>query len=770
VEKFATQYWDASWITHSSSRLKDYEVFHFRNSFDLERVPGSFHVHVSADSRYKLYVNGQLVGLGPARSDLSHWNFDTYDLAEFLRRGKNTIAALVWNQGEHNALAQHSYRTAFIMEGVDAADALVSTPGAWRVNRNESYHPIIFKPVDPRLFWQYYVAGALDSLNASSYPWHWEQIEHDDALWDRPVVLGKGTPAGKENHTRWDLVPRTVGYLERTTKRFVQLRFTSGISPPASFPSKVGNVIHIPAYTRVTMLLDAAVESTGYPRLTVSGGKNSVIKIGYAETLLDIEKDNPFRWHKTDRDKVDGKKFVGVYDVYLADGGSSRTFTPLWMRTFRYVRLDITTQAEELTINDIDFEQVMYPFASDAKFVSNDSVHQKIFEACLLTIRTASQETYLDPYYEQMQYIGDTRIQALYGYYHFRDDRLSRSAIEQFQWSQNSDGLTMSRYPSDLPQYTPLFSLCWILMINDYWSLRGDDLFVKQFLPGVVRVLEWFETHRNNEGMFGGLPYLDFLDSHYDRNGTLERSASGSLMPYSLFYVYTVTKMKPLFSHFGKTADLDRFIATADQIRREVIENYYDVEKRLFADNKNKTVFSQHGNIMAVLTDCVRDSEKKNFMDRVLHDSTLAPVALYFKFYEFEALKDAGMGARILEELGDWKKMLTNNMHTFSEWLDDPRSDCHSWSAYPGYFFLSTIAGIKPGAPGFESVLIKPDVGNLSNVSAKVPHPSGTIAVSYKKKDFRWDVVINLPDGVHGVLKWRQSSYKLKAGTNSFRL
>src|SRR5579863_7709023 len=119
--------WEAQWITSPAAHLKSYEVYHFRRFFQLTTAPASFVVHVSADTRYKLFVNGKLVGLGPARSDLAHWNFDTYDLAPHLQQGSNLIAALVWNQGEWNGLAQHSYRTAFILQGDSTPEATINT-------------------------------------------------------------------------------------------------------------------------------------------------------------------------------------------------------------------------------------------------------------------------------------------------------------------------------------------------------------------------------------------------------------------------------------------------------------------------------------------------------------------------------------------------------------------------------------------------------------------------------------------------------------------
>jgi len=57
--------WPASWIAHPTASSNDYGVFHFRKSFDLPGKPASFVVHLSADNRYRFFVNGTPVCLGP---------------------------------------------------------------------------------------------------------------------------------------------------------------------------------------------------------------------------------------------------------------------------------------------------------------------------------------------------------------------------------------------------------------------------------------------------------------------------------------------------------------------------------------------------------------------------------------------------------------------------------------------------------------------------------------------------------------------------------
>src|SRR6476619_1962510 len=77
------QPWKAKWIAVPNTAPKGYGVYHFRKSFDLPVKPTSFIVHVSGDNRYKLFVNGQWVSFGPARSDVEHWHFETVDLAPY---------------------------------------------------------------------------------------------------------------------------------------------------------------------------------------------------------------------------------------------------------------------------------------------------------------------------------------------------------------------------------------------------------------------------------------------------------------------------------------------------------------------------------------------------------------------------------------------------------------------------------------------------------------------------------------------------------------
>ena len=123
--------WDAYWIAVPNATPHDFGVYHFRKNFLLNEKPSSFIIHVSADNRYKLYINGRMISLGPARSDVYNWNYETVDIATWLQPGKNVLAAVVWNFGEERQEAQITYQTAFILQGNSAKEKMVNSNSSW---------------------------------------------------------------------------------------------------------------------------------------------------------------------------------------------------------------------------------------------------------------------------------------------------------------------------------------------------------------------------------------------------------------------------------------------------------------------------------------------------------------------------------------------------------------------------------------------------------------------------------------------------------------
>lgn len=711
----------ADWITCPDANPKGYGVYYLRKSFELITKPASFIVHLSGDQRYRLLVNGHPACFGPARGDLRNWNYETVDLAPFLRVGKNVLAVQLWNMGAGAPAAQVSYQTAFILQGDTRAESFVNTDTSWKVTKNEGYFPEPF----PAARLASYIAGSCDSVDFTKYPFGWEKIDFNDREWSAARAEAKSRYFNEKRR----LIPRSIPMMEQKEEPIAGIVRLTGL-PASIIPTfERDGEIHVPANTRATILFDVRALTIAYPEITFSGGAHGRVRITYAESLFDA------KGLKGNRDQVDGKRIRGYYDVFLPDGGENRLFRPLWLRTFRYIQFDISTGNEPLVLDKLVSIFTAYPFEQKGSFVSNDSVLNTIWAVGWRTARLCANETYMDcPYYEQLQYVGDTRIQALISLYVSGDDRLIRNAIEQFHQSQIPDGLTADAYPAGNSNIIPPFSLFWISMIDDYYRYRDDRQFIKRYLVPMEAVLQWFEERIDPKTqMLGKLGYWNFVDWSFQKKGVPPGGMEGNSSILSLQYVYTLEQAAAIFRSFHNPMAA-HYQALARKIKKAVFAACYDKKRGLLADSPEKSSFSQHANIWAILTDCIPEGRQRAIMIKIIKDTSLIQTSLYYRFYFTRALKKSGLSNLYLTTLQPWKDMLALGLTTFPETsAPTVRSDCHAWSASPCYDFLATLCGIESEAPGFRAVRIEPHPGDLTQFSGIVPHPNGLIKVAYKK-------------------------------------
>ena len=473
---------------------------------------------------------------------------------------------------------------------------------------------------------------------------------------------------------------------------------------------------------------------------------------------------------------MENKQIRGNSDLFIADGGEKRMFRPLWLRTWRYLQLEVSTQNQPLTIEKFQSEFTAYPFQENATFTSNDRQISEIWDVGWRTARLCAGETYYDcPYYEQLQYVGDTRIQALISLYISGDDRLMRKAIQLYDDSRFSEGLTMSRYPSSTPQVIPTYSLFWINMVYDYWMHRTDDEFVKSFLNGIDNVMDFFvENLDKTTGLVGYTGYWNFVDwavewpwNNETRIGGVPRGGhegNSSIITFQL--IYSAQHAAELHRWAGNPQKADFYQKLAKKLLASVKNTCWDESRNYFANTPEKIEFSMHAQILAVLTGAVEEEKMQDFVLRFEADSNLIQPTMYFRFYLTQALKKAGLADSYLETLNLWREMLEKGLSTFAEKPDPTRSDCHAWSASPNYDFLATVAGIEPMAPGFEKIKMSPALGSLTEISGKMPHPNGTIFFNLKRIGKNGIVgEIILPENLKGIFFWNGREVSLENKT-----
>ena len=780
------QPWKAVWITGPGEpiniwsaippdALKQYEVLKFRKTFDLSTKPSTFVVQVSADNRYKLFVNGTIISMGPARGDLMHWNYETVDIAQYLVAGRNAIAALVWNEGAMRPEAQISLMTAFIMQGKSDAESVVNTDSSWKVTRDEGYAPLRPKTHG------YYVAGQGEFITMNKTVKGYELANFDDSAWKKPRTMHQGIPKGVFTFApvSWMLVPSALPQMERTVQRMGSVRRAEGIKTPVGFP-KTKAPLTIPAKTSVTLLIDNDVLTNAYASLEFSDGKDAALSIAFAEALYIRDKNQDLSGYsipdmdKGNRNEIDGKVFVGRRDSILSDGSKSQKFESLWYRTYRYVLLKVKTADQPLVIDDIYGVFTGYPFPVASSFTTDKPNLQKNLEIGWRTARLCAVETYMDcPYYEQLQYFGDTRIQCLVTMYNSKDDRLVRNAIVQGDQSRFAEGVTMSRYPTAQVQIIPGFSLWWIGMIRDYWMYRNDVEFVKSVLPGTRQVLSFFQKYQQPDGSIKGLPYWvfsDWVDSKGWKDGIAPVGTNGNSAILDIQLAWTYQLAAEMEDQLGMKDLAATYRQRAAQLAKTVREKYWNASKGMFADTPDKDVYSQHANALAILAGIATGDESKTLTTKMLADASLAQASIYFKYYVHQAAAKAGMGNDYLRWLTKWDENIAMGLTTWAEMSDvaGSRSDCHAWGSSPNIELYRIVLGIDSAAPGFEKVKIEPHLGELTNIGGKIPHPRGQISASYvKDKKGKWNVNVELPQFVTGTFVWNGKTYQLGEGKNT---
>jgi hypothetical protein len=766
--------WQASWVTHPTAPLREPLVLHFRRALTLGAVPASYPVRVSADNRFVLYVNGQRVGDGPARGDLSHWRYERFDLAPQLHAGKNLITATVWNWGILAPIAQMSDRTAFLLESDAPGADSISTPEGWQVEIESGHRALDRKSVDLKT---YMAAGPGEEINAALYDWNWQLETYAGSNWVAVATpmrdsihegVNKAHSADTTGDNFWGLVPDGLPHMEyapTSAGDVVRLDMIGAEQQGLSaFP---GAPATLPPGIHVHILLDRKTLTTAYPILTVSGGKGAKIWLTYSEALYDKE------IHKGDRDEVGDRTARGLKDCFLPDGGEHRVFEPLWWRTWRYLDLDVETGSEPLTLDSLAAQFTAYPFEERATFQSDDQELKKIWEISWRTARLDAHETYMDtPYYEQLQYVGDTRIQALISYSVAGDDRLARQALEAFDDSRFPDGITRSRYPSSLAQTIPTFSLLWVGMVRDYWMYRPDPEPAKGSIAGTRTVMDWFAKYEQPDRLLKQLPWWSFID--WVPSGTIPTyDAKGESCVTTLEYLGALEDAAALEKGLGDPLRADRYKARAEHVRSGLYGQCWSGERGLLADTPDKKNFSQQANILGVLYDVVPKERRNQVLRQMLAvepgttPNGVLSASYYFRYYLARALEHTGTADLYLNSIDPWRKLLPLHFSTWPEIPGDTRSDSHAWTSHPIYDLLTLVAGIEPASPGFATVRMAPHMGALPSLTATYPHPEGTISVKYTRNRSELNATVTLPGKLSGIFVFNGKEWPLNPGVNT---
>ncbi|MBO5255306.1 MAG: alpha-L-rhamnosidase [Opitutales bacterium] len=764
-------FYEGKFISPASDKT-DPQVCNFRNTFELKQVPESLVINITAENRYILYVNGKYVCRGSESGDFCNWFYDSVDIAPYLKQGKNVVAvsvvyfsdsspaAFFWGNGCSLWVQPNSQEYAF----------LNSNSKNWKYQVDKS---VVFPT---RVLY----AGGSEFVNVkNAMSQNWKDVDFNDSSWNKAFESLRVRNPNWFGYARYVLKPRSIPMLEEKPIRLASVRKIEGIKGVSAKDVDFinGKPFEIPANTNCKIVLDMGHLTNAYVDFSVEGGANANMKAIYCESFTS-PKLGGNKFGKGNRNEIEGK--IPAYplsDFYVFDG-KSRSIQTYNFRCFRYVQLEVKTAEQPLKIKDFKGTFTGYPFIEKAKFESDDSRLKKIWEVGWRTARLCAWDTYFDcPFHERLQYIGDTRIQALISLYVAGDARLMKKALKMYNSSRMGDGIVQSRYPCKQTQFIAPFCLYWIGMLKDYYMHVDDADFVAENLDCIESIINWYvgKLDKNTGMLSQNVPYWNFVDWVQDwRIGVPPISDKSGSAIISLHLAIALDDASKMMNDFGRKDVAERYQRLSKSIKDSVYKLCWNEKRGLLSDAAGIDRFSQHANIFGILSNAIPERDQKNVLEKIIKEAKtsyakhnpddIMEATFYFKFYLFRAMNKVGISGDIFwEQLEPWHDMVNIGLTTFAENPEPTRSDCHAWSASPIYEFFATVCGVNPASPSFKTVRISPNMGKLNYVKASIPHPKGTIKIELRKNEnstnFEY-VNISLPDSVEGELVLSENNVK----------
>ncbi len=760
---------EAAWLWHPALRVDDPGLVVFQLEFDVtqaERVT----LQVSADLCYTLALDGALVARGPDTGDPSAWSFSAYELN--LATGRHRLEALVWwGRVPEVPEARMSWRAGFACAGLDAArDRFTTGVAPWRAT--------VLKGVtfSPGLTHCYHVIGGAAHMDLAA-------CNLDRAVWAEPAVVRQPLEAHPTGLAAagWKLAPAAMPEQRRDLWRGGRVRTRLARWPDEAMVPVGPEVaaatdwaallagtqaLTLPAGVAVTVLIDTDDYLCGYPVLELSGGAGARVRVQWAEALF--ETGNP-NGPKGDRGVVAGKFFHGFGDTWTADGARCWASAP-WWRSGRYLLVSVQVGASPLTLHTLAVERTGFPYVPQARFEADDATFGPVIELCERGLRSCMHEVFVDcPYYEQMMYVADTRVQMLLAYVSAGDDRLPRRGMELLDNSRGREGFPTMRFPSSLRQESATFAMIWPWMLHDFALWRDDPAWLRRRLPGLRALLEGLYAEADATGLLRKPPgwlFVDWVPSWEIGWAPGTRAGRYSAL-VNLQYLLTLQKAADLETWAGDAHLAQRWRTQAAGLAAELTRRFWHDARGLWADDDSHASFSQHAQALAVIAG-LRAPDPARWADAAANG--LAAATIYFQHYLFEALGQLGRADLVLARMDLWRDLVQRGFKTPVESPEPARSDCHAWGSHPLFHLHATVAGVRPAAPGFKRVRIAPQPGPLKRIATELPHPHGTVKLNATFAGRKVDATIDLPPGTEGAFVWHGREVALHAGSQVVRV
>ena len=709
---------------------------------DAELPAGAYiTAEITAAAQYRLWVNEQPVCSGPCMGDSYVWYSDTVDLSAYLQPGINHFAAQVICLDPADAVDQmrdntslirlmvpdHRHRFAF---SAAAGDTDLSTGKAdWRVLVDEGISLQTEKITE-------FLGAASEKVDFHAAPASWKT--QDCSAWPQAPVLETVEESDFNRLVgvckRYRVEPRPIPMLFEREESFIrEVKTETGLLE--------NGCAEIGPHSTFEAILDAGQVKVTRPVFPVDGGAGGELEITYFEKFTRADEVIPRNdWRRGD--------ITGARDCVSLSGGNIR-YEPFFIRTFRFIRLRLKTEDQGACLSLPSFRRTGYPMTEDSRVSSSAPWVSALWRMCAETLQNCMLSSFMDcPYYEQLQYIMDTRLQVLFSFTLSRDARLARKALEDFHRSILPCGLLPGKYPSAYLQVISTFSLHYIFMIREYYLQTGDTEVLRRYRPDCDRILDYFGRHLSANGLMGHpgfWPFVDWQDAWADSAGVPAALREGESTILSLMFAYALDCAADINDHSGRPALAAEYRERKDRVCGAVRQFCWDEDRQLYREGPAFRQFTQHAQAWAVL--CGIGDER--CIRAALRDPEVLRVTFSTSNEWFRALEKTGLYDFAAESLKPWIGLITLDCKTCPETPGLSRSENHAWSAQPMLELIRCIAGIRQDGTGWKRITVEPHLLDLPDLSGTAATPEGDIVFSFAADKYQ----ITLPDGMTGTFR-----------------
>lgn len=694
----------ARWIgsDHPFDLHEVYLDFRAPADFSLAAPPSAAHLHITGDSRYKLWVNGAFVGRGPARSWPHAQQVDRLDITRHLRAGANAIAIQLYQPGYSHFSYLHR-GAAGLLAWLEADGAtLLVTDARWRVRRNPTFSAAVERVS---------IYGSGVEVRDLRLADDWTAPGFDASAWAAARVV-----APAESPLWAGLRLRSAPHLQEATtalggERLLVCR--RGESDDAIADPH----LRLAASWSASVETEPEADEDGWFAPHLSNGETRY-------WLFDLGRGWTFQGIAEIRGAAGGEEVLISYadktrdgELVLSDpttycrvrltdatrlGPGNQNVEGFSLRGGRYLLCALTGPTGPDFRIRWGVRTAAYPLRDDRPLTTDDAELTAIISLCENTLHACLQETFVDCVWrESSQWLGDALVQAMSLWAMSRDSRPMRIALEMAAQGAYADGVLPSILPGEVHSYCVVdYNFSWVELLAFFYEATGDRTFVAGLWPALTKMLSRFAQDVGEDGLIRSQPGRRlFLD--WSPQSRREPSAV-----YNLRYLHALQQAVGLAEAMGGAEEgwADGWRKQADALRGHVRAAFRSDER--WWDDRERTTRSQLAAALAILTGSAQPEEWDGLAAALVARSVdpddshrpgqMVLASPFMHHYVFEALHRAGQDDAVVEIIRRrWGRWAAGGFPTtWENWnVDFPDgSHCHAFSAHPRYH-LARVAG-----------------------------------------------------------------------------